>query len=73
MTFSRSAAGAAAKNLTDAELARVIQAVCGSFPAAHFPGVRTLSEVRQLVDVLEHENGRREKATAEHQIRPAEQ
>jgi uncharacterized protein YsxB (DUF464 family) len=51
--------------LNDAELTLTIHVVCSAFSAAHFPGVSSLSDVRQLVDVLEHERGRREKATTE--------
>jgi hypothetical protein len=63
--FNRPNANRTAANLTDDQLDHVIHIVCSCFDPGLFPGVDTLDEVRQIVDVLSHERGRRAKATAE--------
>jgi hypothetical protein len=68
MRFNRLSAVAAAEALSEDELTLAIHVVCSAFNAQKFPGVATLEHVRQMVDVLDHERGRREKATAEHAV-----
>jgi hypothetical protein len=60
MTFSRTHANQQVRCLTRPELDLAIHVICSAFNSHHFPGVETLDDVRQLVDILAHEKHRRD-------------
>lgn len=46
--------------LTRDELELSVHVVCSAFRAQWFPGIQSLADVRELVDVLAHETKRRD-------------
>lgn len=60
MTFSRPTAAQRARALTRDELELSIHMVVSAFSAEWFPGIESLNDVREMVDVLAREKQRRD-------------
>jgi hypothetical protein len=58
--FNRDRAAQRARAFSGEELESVIRGVCAAFSAETFPGVATLDEVRQMVEILSHEQHKRD-------------
>jgi hypothetical protein len=60
MAFDRSLATRRARKLSAAELEAASQTIRSAINHEQFAGVETLDEVRQLIEILVHEQHRRE-------------
>jgi len=60
MKFDRAIASQRAHALTRPELDLAIHVVCSAFSSEHFPGVETLADVREMIEILAREKHRRD-------------
>lgn len=58
--FDRMQAAQKARTMSRDELELSIHVVCSAFSPRWFPGIKSLNDVREMVEVLAHESRRRE-------------